>query len=89
MEDRIKIRKVPLLSLMNILSEIYDKGVDYVDIYGALRDGQDTINVVFCREYMNEEFIESFDDIGEDMREEQLPSNVNVKLSDEDLNQLL
>lgn len=85
MENNMKIRRVHLLSLLQILSEIYDKGVDFVDIYGVIEDGQDTIGIAFSKSYMNEEFADQFDIF----TNEQLPTNVKVKLSDEDLNQLI
>lgn len=85
MENRMKIRKIHLQSLLQILSEIYDRGVDFVDIHGVIEDGEDTIGITFCKSYMDEEFADSFDTFGE----EQLPSSIKVKLSDEDLNQLI
>jgi len=85
MENKLRIRKVHLASLMHILSNIWDRGVDFVDIYGTVEDGQDTIGVSFSKEYMDEKFTSNFDNFNE----EQLPSRVHIKLSDEDLNELI
>lgn len=85
MENNIRIRKIHLQSLIQTLSEIWDRGVDFVDIHGVIEDGQDTIGISFCKSYMDEEFAEEFDNFGE----EQISSNIKVKLSDEDLNQLI
>lgn len=88
MEKMNKIRKVPLEALIERLRELYDKGVDFVDISGRFESGQDTISFTFCREYMNEEYIEEFDTIEEEVKE-QFPSKVEIKFTEEDLNQLL
>lgn len=85
MKQNMRIRKIPLVSLIDILKEVYDRGVDFIDIYGIVEDGQDTIGISFSREYMNEEYSDNFDTI----EEEQYPSKIDVKLSDEDLNQLI
>lgn len=70
---------------MTMLQEIYDKGVNFIDIHGVLEENQDTVNISFCKAYMDEEYEKDFDIIGE----EQFPSKVEVKFSDEDLEQLL
>jgi len=85
MENKLRIRKVHLASLMYILSDIYNKGVDFVDIYGIIENGQDTIGVSFSKDYMDKDLTDNFDNFNG----EQLPSKVNVKLSDEDLNELI
>ena len=81
----MRIRKVHLMSLMSILSDIYDKGVDFIDIYGIIEDGQDTVGVSFSKSYMDNELADNFDVF----TEEQLPSKMNIKLSDDDLNELI
>lgn len=85
MENKLRIRKVHLVSLMNILQNIYDRGVDFVDVYGTIENGQDTIGISFSKDYMDEDFTDNFDNFNE----EQLPSRLDVKLSDKDLNDLI
>lgn len=70
---------------MQALEELYQQGVDFIDIYGVMKEGQDTIGIDFCKEYMDEECVEYYEDI----KEEQFSSKVEIKLSDEDLNQLI
>ena len=54
----MKIRKVPVLILLELLDDLYDKGVDYIDIHGkALSENEDALGVSFLREYMDEECI--------------------------------
>jgi len=54
--------------------------VDYVDIIGIYGDEQDSLAVSFSKEYMSEEHVNNFDNID---------SDDDKNLSDEDLNQLL
>lgn len=83
--NKLRIRKIDVLGLIQTLNELYDKGVDYVDLFGELADGRDTVNLVFCKEYMNEEYEDNF----EMFKQEQIASRVDIKLSDEDLDQLI
>jgi hypothetical protein len=76
--ENMKIRKIDLETLIDILTDIYNKGVDYVDIIGIPGDEQDSLAVSFSKEYMSEEHANNFDNIDSD-----------DSLSDEDLNQLL
>lgn len=85
----MRVRKVHLLSLMATLQDIFDKGVDFVDIYGVEEEGQDTVGLSytlgfsFTRDYMDSEYVDNFDI----MSPGESP-DVNIKLSDDDLNQL-
>lgn len=71
-----------LQTLLDILSDLFDKGVDYVDIIGTLQDDQDSLGISFSKEYMAEEYIENFDNID-------IPNQLKTNLSDDDLNQLI
>ena len=77
--ENMKIRKIDLETLIDILTDIYNKGVDYVDIIGIPGDEQDSLAVSFSKEYMSKEHVNNFDNIDSD----------DGNLSDEDLNQLL
>jgi hypothetical protein len=69
---------------MKLLVELYDKGVDYIDIIGTVDKVQDSIGISFCSEYMNEDMKENFDNIPSKEIDDVKP------LSDEDdLNQLI
>jgi len=70
--NQFVLRKVPLLELVNTLISIYNKGVDFVDIIGVLDGEQDQIGIAYNDDYYNS---------GE-------KSITNIKLSDEDLNEL-
>lgn len=78
----LKIRKIYLASFIDILMDLYNRGVDYVDLIANLQENQDVVGISFCKDYMNDEYKDSFDNIPEQY-------NVEKELSDDDLNQLI
>lgn len=83
----LRIKKVNVELLISLLADLYDKGIDYVDIYGeskSANEENDIIGFSFCKEYMNPEFADNFDKFdnpdGEDKK--------RISLSEEDLNDL-
>lgn len=85
----ITIKKVHLDSFIEILIDLYDKGVDYVDIIGVNNEVQDSIGISFSKDYMNSEHTENFDKINVPVKTETIEKKININLSDDDLNQLL
>jgi hypothetical protein len=88
MNNNLRIKKVPLETFLDILSDLFDKGVDYVDIAGT--DEENGITISFCKEYMSEEFAENFDAIPTTTKSSEeininLPSDSDV----DDLNDLI
>lgn len=85
MENReVKIQKIPLDRLIETLVELYNKGIDYIDISGVAGDDQDRMAIVFTKDYMTEEGKKNF---GED---DEVDVEIGPsKLTDEDLNQLI
>lgn len=84
MENReVKIQKIPLDRLIDTLVELYNKGIDYVDIHGVPGEDFDKMAIVFTRDYMTEEGKHNFE--GDDLDVEIKPD----KLTDDDLNILL
>lgn len=63
-EERLA-RKIPLEALLDHLEELYTLGVDYIDITSQLGDEFDTIGIVFCKEYMEENYQTNFDELSE------------------------
>ena len=81
MSKEVRLRKIPLNVFIQALMDVYNTGVDYIDIIGKPDEEQDTIGIAFCEEYMSKE---------EETNEEDLKEQIkNINLSDEDLNQLL
>jgi hypothetical protein len=85
-DSNLRIRKVAVNAFVDILVDLYNKGVDYVDIIGILDDVQDSVAISFSKEYMAEDMQSNFDEIG---TKEIETDEINIKLSDDDLNQLI
>jgi hypothetical protein len=60
---------------MEILSELYNDGADFIDISGMPDEDQDVISIFVREEYMNQD--------------EEYDEEYNGDLSDDDLNQLI
>lgn len=88
----VKLLKIPVKILIETLVSLYEMGADYIDIIGINNIEQDTIAISVRKEYMCADYDE-FDDEEyeeyEDEEEETPIKKINIKLSDEDLNQLL
>ena len=50
--NNITIKKIPLDSLIDTLVDLYNQGVDYIDIEGQQGDGRDYMAIAFNKEYM-------------------------------------
>jgi hypothetical protein len=81
-ENEIRLKKIPLKIFLEALTDIYNRGVDFVDIIGSSGEEQDSIGIAIKEEYFSNDNI--LDEEGED-REIDFPKD----LSDEDLNQLI
>ena len=77
----MQLRKIPLFELLEILNDLYEDGVDYIDISGTSdEDGkQDLIKITVRPDYISNDDTEDID-----------KSNINVtKLSENDINDLI
>jgi hypothetical protein len=97
------LRKLHLHSLINILTDLYECGVDYVDFCGKNDEEQDIVDIRFSKDYTifkditEEEAMESikenFNRIMEEENNDDVPPppppTTKYKLSDDDLNQLI
>lgn len=83
-DDKLKLRKIPVEVLMDILAELFESGFDYVDFEGE-SDEENLRDTIVITVHPNYHF--------EFTTEEELASNITVvnndKLSDDDLNQLI
>ena len=87
-----KIKKIHVESLMKILADLYDEGVDYVDIEGESEGNRDTIRLSFSEDYMDPDFIEGFDNLGDILPALEKNQNQDIsikKLTDDDIRKLL
>lgn len=90
MAKKILIKKVSLDEIIDVFVDLYNKGVDYVDISSTEEDGK--LSVVFTKEYMckemqdSEDFQRLHDSISniENHEEEE-----DSKFSEDDINDLI
>ena len=83
----MQLVKIPLEELLSILTDLYEDGVDYVDISGTPSTDeeypQDIMHISIQPEYMCE-------DMDDDDEEEENTPKINVsKFSDEDIDNLI
>jgi len=94
----MKLRKIPLEPLLEILKELYDSGADYIDISGEQNiegneDIKDLIKITIKPEYMSTSDEEDIDEYEYEEDNDSANINVNVdikkSLSEDDLNNLI
>lgn len=94
-KDKFKIRRVGVLKIIEALNDLYEKGVDYVDIHKLDngKDSMDTVAFSFSEDYMNEELKENFGRIqykgGEYLETDENGDEIPPSLTDDDINQLI
>jgi hypothetical protein len=103
MRRAFKIEKMPLETLINLLIELYEKGIDYVDMFSDNTDPeQDKLIIQTKDSYINAQFLkdgirpedEEDDDDDEDEDDNKVPPRnppiiETKRLTDEDINNLL
>ena len=100
MKNPLRLNKVPIVSLIDVLSQLFQDGADFIDIEGERTDNDenDIIKVTVRPEYYvdnNEEAKESADKELEYFFTEEEYKDVDSKdeetkpLSDEDINDLI
>ena len=86
------IKKIPLNDLIDILSDLYNRGVDFIDILAPEEPSEDDrMTIKFSKEYMSPDMeLEEGEELDND-EEDILDITIvpDTKLSEEDLNQLL
>lgn len=80
------VRKIHIEALMEALHQLYHMGVEFVDLSGEVGESQDSVYLSFSKDYVHEEFKDNFDNMSEEITD--IP-NIEINLSDEDLNHLL
>jgi hypothetical protein len=84
-KEPVMLKKIPLDRLIDILVEIYNRGVDYIDITGVPDEEQDRVAISFSKDYMTEEGRKNFENAPIDLTDEFF----DTKLSEDDLNDLI
>jgi hypothetical protein len=85
----LKLRKIPLQALIEILQDLYDNGADYIDLSGEQKDengsSRDLIQITIKPEYMLHD--ERTDD--DDYSDDDVSDTKSRSLSDDDINDLI
>lgn len=91
-----RIRKIHIESLMQILSNLYNRGANFVDIEGVSSEDQDIIRLFFQDSYIDPEYMNEFEEFMEeiggepvDKDNEDSPTIEIKKLTDKDLTDLI
>jgi len=94
----LKLRKIPLEPLIQILQDLYDSGADYIDLSGEQNKEEDElkdiIQITVKPEYMTHTDGDDDDDDIEqevelDFSDDDIPSTDRKSLSDDDINDLI
>ena len=89
-KNEIRLQKIPLGTFLDALLELYNEGLDFIDIVGTPDEVQDTIGIVFTKEYMSQEMRDKLEGVDRKQNEDIDEHSKNIDLSnDEDLNQLI
>lgn len=85
----VVLRKIPLKLIIEILTDLWDRGADYVDIIGIPNEVQDNIAIAALDEYFTkgDDDESRVKDVYEIDFEEDFEEDTS--LNDEDLNELI
>ena len=95
-KNQIRLHKIPLGPFLDALLELYNEGLDYIDIVGTPDEQQDTIGIMFTQDYMSKEMKDKYGDIVdeiadtiiEDIEKEEKSKKIDLSNND-DLNQII
>lgn len=93
----LKLRKIPLQPLIEILQDLYENGADYIDLSGEQKDVngsiRDLIQITIKPEYMlhdeRDEDDNESEEIELDYSNDDIPDTTSRSLSDDDINDLI
>jgi len=88
-KNEVRLQKIPLKVFLDTLLDLYHFGVEYIDIVGTPDKEQDVIGIMYNRDYMSEDMMSNFEEELDDILDnEEKEFKKDIKLSDDDLNQL-
>lgn len=80
-ENNVVLRKLHLSSLIKVLIDLYENGVDYIDLCGKNDVEQDVVDIRFTKEYT------VFKDESDDEAMESIKENFESVMEDDDDNE--
>ena len=84
--NTVTIQKIPLNNFIDVLIDLYNRGVDFIDIVGTQGEDKDYMGITFSRDYMSEDVIDDFEGNPDIITKEDI---TNHKLSENDINDLI
>ena len=88
-KNEVRLQKIPLKVFLDTLLDLYHFGVEYIDIVGTPDAEQDVIGIMYNKDYMSEDMMHNFEEELDDILDnEEKEFKKDIKLSDDDLNQL-
>lgn len=88
-KDKMTMRKVSLISLIDLLKQIYDDGADYIDIEGEQTDGEEDMLKITVRPEYFTEIKSNEDDPDYVVTEMDYEEEINPIKEDDDINDLI
>ena len=89
MAKKILIKKISLNEIIDVFVDLYNKGVDYVDLVNVDEE-EGKLSVIFTKEYMCQEMQESDDfELIQDSIEDIEYNEEESKFSEDDINDLI
>jgi len=89
MAKKILIKKISLDEIIDVFVDLYNKGIDYVDLVNT-DDEEGKLSVIFTKEYMCKEMQESDDfELIQDSIEDIDFNEEDSKFSEDDINDLI
>lgn len=89
MAKKILIKKISLNEIIDVFVDLYNKGVDYVDLVNTDEE-EGKLSVIFTKEYMCKEMQESDDfELIQDGIEDIDYNEEDSKFSEDDINDLI
>jgi hypothetical protein len=89
MAKKILIKKISLNEIIDVFVDLYNKGVDYVDLVNT-DEQEGKLSVIFTKEYMCKEMQESDDfELIQDSIESVEFDEEESKFSEDDINDLI
>ena len=95
----LRLRKIPLQPLIEILQDLYDSGADYIDLSGEQskegEDLKDIIQITVKPEYIlhedddDDDIDNNIQEVKMDYSDDNTPDTSRKSLSDEDINDLI
>jgi len=81
----VKLEKIGLSHLLEVLTEMHDRGADYIDIEVDMNVGADSMSIIVKKEYITDDESGKGLDDDKDVEEEERSKNENIILNENDL----